>query len=530
MLSFSNVTGGAYYPSSGTRVYFKPDAANGGFDVSASSTDSDTDISSYGFPAGSALGTNWSASGSGASRTYSYTATATSNGTQNITAVNNAGRSSSTAFDPVADSTTPAGGTLTVNGTAASGGTSTSYDADGSFPIDARIDYSETASATESGLDSSTLVRTSATFSSPDTCGSFGSPTTISGTPNQSGLSTGCYKYTLTGTDNVENAVSISTIVKVDTSPPSNPSLSFANVSGGTYYPGSGSEIFFRPTASSGSFDLAASSSDDDTGIAGYTFPSSASMGANWSASGSGTTRTYSFTPTAAEPGTKNVSATNNGGTSASSSFTVTADSTAPTTTIQCNAAVCLNGTYYTSAPVTVTLSGNDGGGSGVQKIRYTTDGSDPSPVNGSDYVGALSVNSTTTVKFRAYDNLGNEEAVASQEILLDGTPPTVSLTVTENPASGAQHVSGSTVFYRPGAAGGTFRVEADAQDAQTGVTSVDFPAIVGLTGGGSQTSAPYRDDYAWSSSTSDSGSHDVVGRCRLGAGQLHAHGHARDR
>ena len=56
-------------------------------------------------------------------------------------------------------------GAVTVNGTAGTGGTSVSYDTDGTFPIDSRTDYSETASATESGLASSTLVRTTASFS-----------------------------------------------------------------------------------------------------------------------------------------------------------------------------------------------------------------------------------------------------------------------------------------------------------------------------------------------------------------------------
>ena len=106
-LTPSNPTGGAYYPGSGTRVYFKPDAANGGFDISASSSDSDTGIASYGFPAGSSLGTNWSGSGSGSSRTYSYTATATTNGSQNVSATNNAGRSASSSFDVALDSTAP---------------------------------------------------------------------------------------------------------------------------------------------------------------------------------------------------------------------------------------------------------------------------------------------------------------------------------------------------------------------------------------------------------------------------------------
>src|SRR6266480_841294 len=93
-----------------------------------------------------------------------------------------------------------------------------------------------------------------------------------------------------------------------------------------------------------------------------------------------------------------------------------------------------------------ISLSADDGtGGSGVDMIRYTLDGTDPTPLNGSTYAGAISINSTTTVKFRAYDNLGNEEAVGSQQILVDGTPPTLSLGVAEQPVSAAQHISGTT-------------------------------------------------------------------------------------
>src|SRR2546428_8268193 len=44
---------------------------------------------------------------------------------------------------------------------------------------------------------------------------------------NQTGLSTGCYRYTLTGTDNVGNTSSVQTTVKVDTSDPTI-NLSFA--------------------------------------------------------------------------------------------------------------------------------------------------------------------------------------------------------------------------------------------------------------------------------------------------------------
>jgi hypothetical protein len=51
-------------------------------------------------------------------------------------------------------------------------------------------------------------------------CGTFGSPTTIVGTPTQNagaGISSGnCYRYTLSGSDNVGNTVAISTTVRVD--------------------------------------------------------------------------------------------------------------------------------------------------------------------------------------------------------------------------------------------------------------------------------------------------------------------------
>jgi len=61
-------------------------------------------------------------------------------------------------------------------------------------------------------------VRTQATLSG-GTCGGFGTPTTITGTPAQSGLADGCYLYTLTGTDNVGNTASVSTTVKVNHGP-----------------------------------------------------------------------------------------------------------------------------------------------------------------------------------------------------------------------------------------------------------------------------------------------------------------------
>ena len=110
---------------------------------------------------------------------------------------------------------------LTVNGVAASGGAgTTSYDTTGSFTIGTRTDYAETQSgdrrrarhldahARERHALGQRLLRATARRRR------------WSGSAGAEGLATGCYRYTLTGTDNVGNAVSITTTVKVDTSAP----------------------------------------------------------------------------------------------------------------------------------------------------------------------------------------------------------------------------------------------------------------------------------------------------------------------
>ena len=90
--------------------------------------------------------------------------------------------------------------------------------------------------------------------------------------------------------DNVGNSDSVSTVVKVDTTDPTI-SLALANATGDAYWPGSGSRVFFRP-GGNGGFDVSATVADADSGIASTTFPAAGAMGANWSVSGSGTSRT----------------------------------------------------------------------------------------------------------------------------------------------------------------------------------------------------------------------------------------------
>ena len=122
-----------------------------------------------------------------------------------------------------ADSTAPTGGAFTANSVAASGGGSTSNITAGTtLTINSRTDYTEAPDGTASGLATSTLTMATGTLSG-NSCSAYGAPATIVGTTSQTVASGHCYLLTLTGTDNVGNAATISTTVKVDTTAPRAP-------------------------------------------------------------------------------------------------------------------------------------------------------------------------------------------------------------------------------------------------------------------------------------------------------------------
>ena len=93
----------------------------------------------------------------------------------------------------------------------------------------------------------------------------------------------------------------------------------------------------------------------------------------------------------------------------------LTVDATKPVSTISCNNAACA-GAY--NAPVTVRLSADDGSGSGVAQIRYTTDGSTPTATSGIVYTAPFTLAATTTVKYLAVDNAGNAENPANSRLI----------------------------------------------------------------------------------------------------------------
>ena len=103
-------------------------------------------------------------------------------------------------------------------------------------------------------------------------------------------------------------------------------------------------------------------------------------------------------------------------------------DITPPTTT-----ASPPGGIYNTAQSVTLTC--NDGTGSGCDKIYYTTDGSTPttsSPV----YSTPINISATATLEYFATDKGGNSESVKRQTYTIDTTPPTGTITINSGAAS----------------------------------------------------------------------------------------------
>ncbi len=122
------------------------------------------------------------------------------------------------------------------------------------------------------------------------------------------------------------------------------------------------------------------------------------------------------------------------------------ADTTAPVTSILCSGAPCAS-TIYTST-VRVTLTPIDTG-SGAVVTRYTTDGSDPTS-SSTAYTGAFPLTSSTTVKYRSWDNAGNMEAVNTQQIQVqeppDSTAPVTTMSCNGSACSPAGYTAPVTV------------------------------------------------------------------------------------
>jgi hypothetical protein len=117
--SWTPLSGAQYQYVSGNKLYFNP-AQTGTVDLNIDAQDGGTGINRVDFPQ---LGANWTPAGPSSDNTaagniysvsYGWSAGAADPGAQVATGYDNAGNSATAAFDVEADSTAPAGGTLTV--------------------------------------------------------------------------------------------------------------------------------------------------------------------------------------------------------------------------------------------------------------------------------------------------------------------------------------------------------------------------------------------------------------------------------
>jgi hypothetical protein len=382
---------------SGSTLYYAPTGSNSGsFMVSA--TWSGSSIASVDFPA---VFADDPAAGTTTSHTYSWTASATDSGSKTVTVINTGtpAKTGTPAFGVTPDKTAPTGQTVALSG---GPGYST-------LSVPLALGNGTDAGA---GVDSSSGVveRASATLSN-GTCGAAGSyaAVTLSGNADTSVTSGSCYRYQYKTADNVGNLSTASTSTedaKVDVTPPTTPILHF---SGLTNTAASGSVVYYRATGS-GTFTVTATASDGESGIASYAFPSVS----GFTTVGAGASRTFAFSGAPSAPaGPLAVTATNGTGvTSPAATLTLVPDPTPPTVTVRCNGGPCLPAAYPKA--VMVAFSAADGPGSGVDTIRYTTDGTDPTRARGTEYTGPFSVRTLTRLKARAYDKAGNPSSPLS--------------------------------------------------------------------------------------------------------------------
>jgi hypothetical protein len=541
-VSLSAATGNTFV--NGTTVYIDPQAGrSGSFTATGSSSDAESGVSSITLPSLSGFSSGGGTVASPFETTYKWTGAVAASGAQSATATNGAGltATNSSAFTVTPDTTAPTGGTLSVNGTAASAGGSTSTATTTGFAIGSRTDYSETQSASQSGLASSSLTIRSETLTgnvcgAPGSGGPYTSPTTISGT-TQPTIETGfCYLYTLTGTDNVGNAASVGTTVKVDTTGPSSPTVSLSSATGSTFI--SGTTVYINAQAGKeGSFKATGSSSDAETGISSIKLPALTGFSEGGGTLSSPFETKYKWSGAVGASGAQSVTATNGFGltTTNASAFTVTSDTSAPT-----GGALSVNGTAASAGGSTST-STETGFAIGSRTDYSETQSASQSglasstltiqsetltgnvcgaPGSGGPYTSPTTISGTTqpTIEtgfcylytLTGTDNVGNAASVKTT-VKVDTTGPS-SPTVSLSSATGNTFISGTTVYINAQAGKeGSFKATGASTDGQTGVTSIALPALTGFSEGGGTLSSPFETKYKWSGAVGASGAQSVT-------------------
>lgn len=467
--------------------------------LSASVSDSGSGPVSAGFPAIGTAGWTHDAetvtSGSGtnpvvyASSSFTWVASPSNPSTYTVTATDRAGNTAAASITFTADTAGPTGGSLEVDGTA---GTS----AGALDVITSERDWSGTVTQFSadagSGLASSALTRE---VSTNGACTVWNAATSITSISEDGEDATGdrCYRYTLTGIDNVGNAsVSRVTVSYRDTSAPSQV-LSLSSASNAAL---SGSTVYFRSNTS-GSFRLVSTVTDSASGPAQVAFPSLSgtsrwSGGSNTSTTGTGAWPTITYTSSSYSwssnnPGTppsRTVTASDAAGRTQASNVTFAVDNSAPT-----GGSLVIKGTTSSSggstgaapAAFTGTVTGFTDAGAGIEsnvitRSTATLTGTTCGTFGTAAAVASINESNATGLCVRyvltGTDRLGLT-ASTSITVLVDAVDPTMTLT-----ESGANsELANGTVFYRAGQPG-SLTLSAVVSDSGSGPGSASFPAI----------------------------------------------------
>jgi hypothetical protein len=325
-----------------------------------------------------------------------------------------------------ASSTGPTGGSVAVSGLTGTGSL---------YSTSTGLNLTLAKGTATNGLAASGayLFRASAPLTSTGTadgvCGTFSAYSLIATDPAASYTDTvsdsTCYAYRYSVPDALGNySTYASGLVKVDTTAPATPTFVFSGLTA-TY--ASGSILYYRPTSTTGSVTVTVTATDPTSGIASYAFPT---FGTNWTSTGTGAAKTYSWNATPAGSGTETVTVTNNAGSSSTASFTLTPDTTAPT-----GGSISYTNGSQTSHTTPITFAAGTDSGSGIGSVVILASTASYSTRNGCGTQGAFGTTVVTNPASSPYsdtalakgcymfelkvtDNVGNVSIYTSPSVL----------------------------------------------------------------------------------------------------------------
>ncbi|MFE8602457.1 chitobiase/beta-hexosaminidase C-terminal domain-containing protein [Archangium violaceum] len=159
------------------------------------------------------------------------------------------------------------------------------------------------------------------------------------------------------------------------------------------------------------------------------------------------------------------------GNTSTLHTETYRIDEAAPTTT------AIPSGRAYKEAQ-SITLTCEDGSGSGCTATHYTLDGSTPTR-SSSTYSAPLSISANTTLKFFSVDAAGNEESVRTESYVIDTVKPTVAAAPAGGVYNSARDVTLTCTDNSGGSGCGSIHYTTDGSTPDTSSATYTAPISV---------------------------------------------------